>query len=370
MLSSLIYKTTKIDPQEPNIKNVKLEFWRPSIIDVVPPARPFKYFLFYFFKVTHIFRNTGYGAVLAYVDGKLVASLLVVPKYFMWPFMEKADVQITYVKTDPLFQGKNLASSMLYKAYQGVTHLNGNLWYVTNPENVVSQRLAIKLGFELIGEGIRSKTRLNLKGEEVMEVYKNYTKRFIDLIISITLLFLLFPLLLIITLLLMFQNQGSAFFFQERPGKNHQAFKIVKFKSMNDKKDDKGNLLPDVRRITPLGGFVRKYSLDELPQLINVLNGDMSLVGPRPLLFKYLPLYSAVQDRRHTVRPGITGWAQVNGRNAISWTKKFELDIHYVDNLSINLDLKILFKTFLKVIKSDGVNQSAERPMQPFTGKN
>jgi lipopolysaccharide/colanic/teichoic acid biosynthesis glycosyltransferase len=201
-------------------------------------------------------------------------------------------------------------------------------------------------------------------------MYKNFVKRLIDFCASLALLLVLLPILIVITLLLLFQNKNSAFFFQERPGKNHQAFKIIKFKSMNDKNDDKGNLLPDVKRITPLGGFVRKYSLDELPQLINVLKGDMSLVGPRPLLFKYLPLYSANQDRRHSVRPGITGWAQVNGRNAISWTKKFELDIHYVDNLSFNLDIKILFKTFLKVIKSDGVNQSAERPMQPFTGKN
>ena len=139
---------------------------------------------------------------------------------------------------------------------------------------------------------------------------------------------------------------------------------------MNDAKDMQGNLLPDVQRITRIGEFVRKYSLDELPQLINVLKGDMSLVGPRPLLFKYIPLYSEVQNRRHHVKPGITGWAQVNGRNAISWTKKFELDVYYVDNMSFLLDLKILVKTFLKVVKSEGVNQSAERPMQPFTGNN
>ena len=201
-------------------------------------------------------------------------------------------------------------------------------------------------------------------------MYRKFAKRLIDILVSIILLLVFFPLLLSVTLLLMLQNLGSAFFFQRRPGKNHKAFYIIKFKSMNDKRDENGNLLPDVKRITPIGGLVRKYSLDELPQLINVLKGDMSLVGPRPLLFKYIPLYSSEQDRRHEIKPGITGWAQVNGRNTISWTKKFELDIYYVDNLSLGLDIKILFKTLLKVLNSDGVNQSVERPMQPFTGNN
>ena len=176
--------------------------------------------------------------------------------------------------------------------------------------------------------------------------------------------------ILIITILLYFQNKGTPFFFQERPGKNAKPFKIIKFKTMTDEKDENGVLLPDNKRITKLGGFIRKWSLDELPQLFNVLMGTMSLVGPRPLLFKYIPLYSEEQNRRHEVRPGITGWAQVNGRNSISWTKKFELDLYYVDYISFVLDLKILWMTFLKVIKREGITQSAERPMQPFNGNN
>ena len=157
---------------------------------------------------------------------------------------------------------------------------------------------------------------------------------------------------------------------QCRPGKDEKEFFIVKFKTMTDEKDAQGNLLPDNQRITALGRFVRKSSLDELPQLINVLKGEMSLVGPRPLLFKYIPLYCAEQLRRHTVRPGITGWAQVNGRNSISWTAKFSHDIYYVNNVSFWLDIKILFLTAMKVVKREGINQSAERPMQPFNGKN
>jgi len=178
------------------------------------------------------------------------------------------------------------------------------------------------------------------------------------------------PLLLIISILLYFQNKGTPFFFQERPGKNEKGFKIIKFKTMSDEKDESGNLLPDNKRITKLGGFIRKWSLDELPQLFNVLIGDMSLVGPRPLLFKYIPLYSIDQKRRHEVRPGITGWAQINGRNSITWTKKFELDVYYVNQISFFLDLKILFLTFFKVIKKEGINQTEERPMQSFNGKN
>jgi lipopolysaccharide/colanic/teichoic acid biosynthesis glycosyltransferase len=177
-------------------------------------------------------------------------------------------------------------------------------------------------------------------------------------------------LLLIVAILLTFQNKGTPFFFQERPGINKRPFKIIKFKTMTDEKDENGNLLPDVERMTKLGGYVRKSSIDELPQLFNVLKGDMSLIGPRPLLFKYIPLYNEEQMRRHEVRPGITGWAQVNGRNTISWTKKFALDIEYVDNVSLRFDLRIIALTVKKVIKSEGINQSKARPMQPFNGNN
>jgi len=201
-------------------------------------------------------------------------------------------------------------------------------------------------------------------------MYKHFIKRIFDFCVSFCLLIFLFPIILIVGILLIFQNKGTPFFFQDRPGKNENKIKIMKFKSMTDEKDTQGNLLPDKDRLTSFGKFIRKTSLDELPQLINVLKGDMSLVGPRPLLFKYLPLYSKEQLCRHNVTPGITGWAQVNGRNNISWTKKFELDIYYVDNISFLLDIKILWLTFTKVLKREGVNQSGERPMQPFTGKN
>ncbi len=201
-------------------------------------------------------------------------------------------------------------------------------------------------------------------------MYKNVSKRALDLCISLCLLILLSPIIFIVGVLLIFQNKGTPFFFQDRPGKNERRIKIVKFKSMTDEKDTQGNLLPDKDRLTSFGKFIRKTSLDELPQLLNVLIGDMSLIGPRPLLFKYLPLYSEEQKRRHDITPGISGWAQVNGRNNISWTKKFELDIYYVDNISFLLDIKILWLTFAKVLKREGVNQSGERPMQPFTGKN
>lgn len=201
-------------------------------------------------------------------------------------------------------------------------------------------------------------------------MYKHFIKRILDFLISLHIILLIIPLLLIISVLLYIQNKGTPFFFQERPGKDAKPFKIIKFKTMTDDKDINGKLLPDNVRITKLGSFIRKWSLDELPQLFNVLLGDMSLVGPRPLLFKYIPLFSTDQKRRHELRPGITGWAQVNGRNSISWTRKFELDIYYVDNVSFLLDIKILWMTFLKVIKREGINQSAERPMQPFNGKN
>ena len=201
-------------------------------------------------------------------------------------------------------------------------------------------------------------------------MYRSYFKRIIDLLLSFGLLLLTMPIIFIVGTLLVLLNKGNPFFFQDRPGKNEKKIRIIKFKTMTDEKDKSGNLLPDNERITKLGSFIRKTSLDELPQLFNVLTGDMSLVGPRPLLFKYLPLYSKEQKRRHEVTPGITGWAQVNGRNTISWSKKFKLDVYYVDNISLFLDIKILWLTFLKVIKREGVNQSNERPMQPFTGNN
>jgi lipopolysaccharide/colanic/teichoic acid biosynthesis glycosyltransferase len=174
----------------------------------------------------------------------------------------------------------------------------------------------------------------------------------------------------LVSLILLIHTKGKPFYFQERPGLYQKPFFIIKFKTMTDDRDIHGQLLPDIQRITKVGRIIRKFSIDELPQLINVLKGDMSLVGPRPLLFKYIPLYSKEQLRRHEVRPGITGLAQVNGRNAISWTKKFEYDIFYVDNLSFALDLKIIFKTILKVFKQEGINQSDKRPMEPFNGSN
>lgn len=188
--------------------------------------------------------------------------------------------------------------------------------------------------------------------------------------IALIVLLLLSPLIIAVMIINYFQLKGNPFFFQERPGMHEKKIRIIKFKSMNNKTDARGNLLPDNQRLTAFGSFIRKASIDELPQLINVLKGDMSLIGPRPLLFKYIPLYSAEQKRRHEARPGITGWAQVNGRNSISWHEKFKLDVYYVDNVSFLLDVKILWMTFLKVIIREGVNQSAERPMQPFNGTN
>lgn len=201
-------------------------------------------------------------------------------------------------------------------------------------------------------------------------MYKKFFKRGIDFFAALLGLVVLAPLLLIVSLLLAIQNKGPALFFQRRPGMNQKPFNIIKFKSMTDEKDARGNLLPDNLRLTKLGSIVRKTSMDELPQLLNVLKGDMSLIGPRPLLYKYIPLYSQEQLRRHEVRPGITGWAQVNGRNSISWTEKFKYDVEYVDQLTLSLDFKILLLTLLKVVKREGVNQSEERPMQPFNGSN
>ncbi|WP_400262000.1 sugar transferase [Sphingobacterium sp. SG20118] len=201
-------------------------------------------------------------------------------------------------------------------------------------------------------------------------MYKHFFKRFIDFLTAFFGLLFLSPLFIIVTIGLYFANNGKPFFFQARPGKGGMIFKIVKFKTMNDKKDAVGNLLSDAERLTPIGAFVRKTSLDEIPQLINVLKGDMSLIGPRPLLIQYLPLYNETQKRRHEVRPGITGWAQVNGRNAISWNKKFELDVWYVDNISLATDIKVFFTTFKKVFKSEGISADGHVTIEPFNGHN
>lgn len=201
-------------------------------------------------------------------------------------------------------------------------------------------------------------------------MYRRFLKRFLDFFIAFMALLMLSPLLIPITLLLALANGGKPFFFQKRPGKNECVFKIIKFKTMTDERDAKGDLLPDEKRLTAVGSFVRKTSIDELPQLINVIKGDMSLIGPRPLLPQYLSLYSERQKKRHKVRPGITGWAQVNGRNAISWTKKFEYDVWYVENLSLGLDVKIIFKTIKKVIASEGINTANMATTEAFNGKN
>jgi|SRR5690606_29384903 len=201
-------------------------------------------------------------------------------------------------------------------------------------------------------------------------VYRDTIKRIIDILVAFLILVILSPLFLIVTISLAFANLGKPFFFQERPGKGERIFKIIKFKSMNDKRDPHGNLLPDSQRLTSIGAIVRKTSLDELPQLINVLKGDMSLIGPRPLRTYYLPLYSDKQRRRHDVRPGITGWAQVNGRNAISWTKKFEYDVWYVDHLSFMLDVKILLLTIKKVLKREGISKDGFVTTEAFNGSN
>ncbi|MDH5828702.1 sugar transferase [Sphingobacterium faecium] len=201
-------------------------------------------------------------------------------------------------------------------------------------------------------------------------MYKHFFKRFFDFIAAFFGLLLLSPLFVVVCIGLYFVNNGKPFFFQARPGKGGRIFRIVKFKTMNDKKDAVGNLLADAERLTPIGAFVRKTSLDEIPQLINVLKGDMSLIGPRPLLIQYLPLYNETQKRRHEVRPGITGWAQVNGRNAISWDKKFELDVWYVDHISLTTDIKVFFTTFKKVIKSEGISADGHVTIEPFNGHN
>ncbi|MDG3583493.1 sugar transferase [Galbibacter pacificus] len=201
-------------------------------------------------------------------------------------------------------------------------------------------------------------------------MYKSFFKRFLDIMLAAFGLIFLSPVIIVITIILLFVTNGRPFFFQLRPGKDEKIFKLVKFKSMTDKTDTNGELLPYSERITKFGSFIRKYSLDEIPQLFNVLKGDMSLIGPRPLLIKYLPLYNNTQKQRHTVKPGITGWAQINGRNAISWNQKFEYDIHYVNRLNFAMDSKIIYLTMLKVLKKEGVNQQKDIPMEPFNGNN
>jgi undecaprenyl phosphate N,N'-diacetylbacillosamine 1-phosphate transferase len=197
-------------------------------------------------------------------------------------------------------------------------------------------------------------------------MYKSFIKSILDFTAALVLLVIFFPLIFVVLLALAFYNQGTPFFTQPRPGKDGKIFKLIKFKTMRDVWDEKGIPLPDKDRITPMGAWVRKLSLDELPQLINVLKGNMSLVGPRPLLVRYLPLYNETQIRRHEVKPGITGWAQVNGRNSIDWNTKFDLDVWYVDNISLNLDVKILYLTVLKVFKREGINASQNSTMLPF----
>jgi len=201
-------------------------------------------------------------------------------------------------------------------------------------------------------------------------VYKFFLKRVIDFLIALIGLVLLSPVFIVVMVLLYFANQGKPFFLQARPGLNEKIFNIIKFKTMNDKKDGQGNYLPDSERLTRIGSFIRQTSLDELPQLINVLKGDMALIGPRPLLPQYLSLYNESQKRRHNIRPGITGWAQVNGRNAISWTMKFELDIWYIDHVSFATDCKVMFLTLKKVIKKEGINQADQATVEAFTGNN
>ncbi len=201
-------------------------------------------------------------------------------------------------------------------------------------------------------------------------MYRSFFKRSFDFLLATIVFIVAFPVFLTITLVFYILNEGKPFFYQTRPGKNARLFTVVKFKTMNDKKNSHGELLPDQERLTRFGQLVRKTSLDEIPQLLNVIKGDMSLIGPRPLLVEYVPLYSEEQARRHDVRPGITGWAQVNGRNAISWEKKFELDVWYVEHLSWRLDLKIVFLTVYKVFKREGISSATSVTMEKFKGTN
>lgn len=202
-------------------------------------------------------------------------------------------------------------------------------------------------------------------------MYKHFFKRFFDFWISLVVLIVISPILLVVTVWLHFANKGTgAFFFQERPGKNAKLFKVIKYKTMTDERDDEGNFLPDEKRLTKVGKFVRSTSIDELPQLINVLKGDMALIGPRPLLVQYLPLYSPEQARRHEVRPGISGWAQCHGRNAISWTEKFKLDVWYVDHCTLLTDIKVIFITIKNVLMRKDINSATAATMEAFDGTN
>ncbi len=204
-----------------------------------------------------------------------------------------------------------------------------------------------------------------------MKIYANCLKRVLDFVIALCAFTVSLIILIPVSIILYFANKGAGvFFLQPRPGKNGKIFKVIKFKTMTDEKDAEGNLLPDEVRLTPMGKFVRSTSIDELPQLINVIKGDMALIGPRPLLVQYLPLYSPQQARRHEVRPGITGWAQVNGRNTISFTKQFEYDVYYVDHLTFWLDVKIFFMTILKVFKREGISEEGQATRETFNGKN
>ena len=204
-----------------------------------------------------------------------------------------------------------------------------------------------------------------------MKLYRNCLKRTLDFCLTLLAVVILSPFLLLIAIWLHFANKGAGVFFtQKRPGKGGKIFKVIKFKTMTDERDANGNLLPDEQRLTKVGRFIRSTSIDELPQLINVLKGDMALIGPRPLLVQYLPLYNKEQARRHEVRPGITGWAQCHGRNAISWSKKFELDVWYVDHCSFLLDLKIILLTIKKVLVREGISSETSATMEPFTGNN
>lgn len=202
-------------------------------------------------------------------------------------------------------------------------------------------------------------------------MYKHFFKRFFDFWISLIALICISPILLVITIWLHFANKGAGtFFFQERPGKDGKIFKVIKYKTMTDERDAEGNLLPDEERLTKVGRFVRSTSIDELPQLVNVLKGDMALIGPRPLLIQYLPLYSPEQARRHEVRPGISGWAQCHGRNTITWAEKFKLDVWYVDHCTLWTDIKVIFITIKKVLKREDINNAATATMYPFNGHN
>lgn len=210
---------------------------------------------------------------------------------------------------------------------------------------------------------------MEIQHSTAQKLYIGIVKPLADFSVALIVFVVFSPLFIVLVLLLIVANDGKPFFFQPRPGKREKIFKVVKFKTMNDKKDKDGNLLSDAERLTPVGAFIRKTSLDELPQMINVIKGDMSIVGPRPLLVEYLPLYNETQKHRHDVKPGITGWAQTNGRNAISWKQKFEYDVWYVQNISFALDFKILLRTVLKVFKSEGISSDTSVTMEKFKGE-